>query len=143
MNYELIKATSKDIDILIKYKLASILDYAFNIDDEEKNKIINYVKSNIPKQIDAYRLICVDKKIVGCLLLTSKDDGILLDEIYLEEEYRRLGIGSNIIKNIMNQENIIYLWVYKENKKAFNLYQKLGFVIVEETESRHYMKYGG
>lgn len=143
MNYELIKATNKDIDILIKYKLASILDYAFNIDDEEKNKIINYVKSNIPKQIDDYRLICVDKKIVGCLLLTSKDDGILLDEIYLEEEYRRLGIGSNIIKNIMNQENIIYLWVYKENKKAFNLYQRLGFKKIEETDSRFYMKYGG
>lgn len=143
MNYELFEAKLENIDILIKYKLASILDYALNIDDDEKNKIINYVKSNVPKQIDDYRLICVDKRIIGCLLVTESVDGVLLDEIYIEGYYRSLGIGTNIIKNIMNQENIIYLWVYKENKKAFDLYQRLGFKKIEETDNRFYMKYGG
>ena len=39
-----------------------------------------------------------------------------------------------------NNRNI-YLWVYKENSKAVLLYKRLGFIIVDETESRYYMKY--
>ena len=34
----------------------------------------------------------------------------------------------------------IFLWVYKENSKAINLYKKLGFTIKQETQSRYYMQ---
>ena len=61
--------------------------------------------------------------------------------IYLEEEYRDKGIGTKIIKNILNNNDIVYLWVYKENKKAISLYKKLEFYAIEETESRYYMRY--
>ena len=65
----------------------------------------------------------------------------MLDEIYLEEKYRNKGIGTNIIKEVINNNDIIYLWVYKENVQAISLYKKLGFNVIEETESRYYMKY--
>ena len=65
----------------------------------------------------------------------------LLDEIYLEEEYRNKGIGTEIIKDILNNNDVVYLWVYKENEKAISLYKKLGFNVIEETESRYCMKY--
>ena len=93
------------------------------------------------KLINNYFNIVVDDKIVGCLLLIDRDDGILLDEIFLEEEYRNNGIGTDIIKNVISNNAIIYLWVYKENLKAVALYKKLGFNVIEETESRYYMKY--
>ena len=57
-----------------------------------------------------------NKNKVGCLLVTKKDDGVILDEIYLEEEYRNKGIGTEIIKNILKNNFIVYLWVYKKNK---------------------------
>lgn len=75
------------------------------------------------------------------ILLTNNDDGKLLDEIYLEEEYRNKGIGTKIIMDILNNNDVVYLWVYKENEKAISLYKKLGFNVIEETESRYYMKY--
>ena len=81
------------------------------------------------------------KSPIRSLLLTDKDDGTLLDEIYLEEKYRNKGIGTNIIKEVINNNDIIYLWVYKENVQAISLYKKLGFNVIEETESRYYMKY--
>ena len=82
-----------------------------------------------------------DNKIIGSFLLVNKDDGILLDEIFIEEPYRNKGIGTNIIKEVINNNDIIYLWVYKENVQAISLYKKLGFNVIEETESRYYMKY--
>ena len=139
--YKLVKSRESNIEKLIEYKKRTIYEYAEKLSDEEINKINNYVENNIPKIIDNYYNIIVDEKIVGCLLLTNKDDGKLLDEIYLEEQYRNQGIGTDIIKNILKQNNIVYLWVYKKNTKAIKLYKKLGFNIIEETDTRYYMKY--
>lgn len=141
MKYKLIESSDSDIVKLIDYKKQTIYEYANNLSSDEINKINNYVNENVPKEIDNYYNIVVDGNMVGCLLLTPKDDGILLDEIYLEENYRNKGIGSNIIKNITKENDIVYLWVYKLNKKAIALYKKLGFNVIEETESRYYMRY--
>ena len=141
MKYELIKASLSDIEKLIKYKKRNIFEYADNLSIDEINQINNYVDSNIPKELDNYFIIVVDGKKVGCLLLTNKADGKLLDEIYLDDEYRNLGIGSDIIKKIINDYDIIYLWVYKKNERAISLYKRLGFCVIEETDSRYYMKY--
>ena len=141
MKYELIKSSKQDIDRLIEYKKATIFDHAKNLSNEEIDKINNYVTSEVPKSIYDYCNIIVNNKIVGCLLLTEVDDGKLLDEIYLEEEYRNKGIGTNIIKNVISNNNIVYLWVYKNNIKAVELYKRLGFTIIDETETRYYMKH--
>ena len=140
MNYKLVEANNNDIDKLFKYKLNTIFEYATNLSKEE-NRIKDYVETNIPLQLKDYKMINIDNKVVGYLLIQNKDDGILLDEIYIEEEYRNKGVGSNIIKNILSNNNTVYLWVYKLNTRAIFLYKKLGFIIVDETETRNYMKY--
>ena len=142
MKYELIKSSNKDIERLVEYKKITIYEYAKDLSDEEIDKINNYVTSGVPKLINDYYNIIVDDIIVGCILLTNKDDGKLLDEIYLDKEFRNKGIGTSIIKDIINNnDDIVYLWVYKENEKAISLYKKLGFNVIDETESRYYMRY--
>ena len=141
MNYELIKSSYNDIEKLIEYKKKTIFEYAKDLPDEEITRINNYVKNNVPKILDNYSNIVVDNKVVGCLLVMNKDDGILLDEIYIEEEYRNKGIGKDIIRNVLKESDIVYLWVYKENERAISLYKDLGFIIIDETEERFYMKY--
>lgn len=138
MKYKLIDAKENDINKLIEYKENTIFEYATDLSKEEINKIKNYVNNTIPKQLNDYKIINIDGNNIGCLLIENKDDGILLNEIYIEKEYRNKGIGTEIIKSLNN--DIVYLWVYKENIKAISLYKKLGFNIIEETESRYYMK---
>lgn len=141
MNYKLENSNIKDIDKLIEYKKKTILEYANNLSKEELNKINNYINETVPNNIKDYKNIIINNNIVGCILLTNKDDGKLLDELYLEEDYRNKGIGTSIIKNIINTNNIVYLWVYKDNTKAISLYKKLNFKVIEETDTRYYMKY--
>lgn len=141
MKYTLVKSSNRDLERLIEYKKKTIFEYAKDISEDEINRINNYVNNNTLKELTNYNNIIVDDNVIGCLLLTNKDDGILLDELYLEEEYRNKGIGTDIIKKIKNNNKIIYLWVYKENKQAISLYKKLGFNVIEETDSRYYMKY--
>lgn len=141
MNYILVKSSNDDVEKLIEYKKETVFKYANNLSEEEKNKINNYINNNIASEIKNYCNIVIIDNIVGCLLLIDKEDGKLIDEIYLKKEYRNKGIGTDIIKNITKENNIIYLWVYKSNTKAISLYKKLGFSIIQEEKTRYYMKY--
>ena len=140
MKYNLINAISNDIYYIKKSKLYNIFIYADDLQKDEVMRINNYVDEHIPVEITDYKIIMCNKNKVGCLLVAKKDDGVILDEIYLEE-YRNKGIGTDIIKNILKINPIVYLWVYKKNIKAISLYKKMKFKIINKTENRYYMKY--
>ena len=140
--YKLENASIKDIERIKKYKLNTIFEYAKDLDKEEVEKINNYVNKTTPKQIFEYKNIVLNNIIVGSFLITKNENGLLLDEIFIEEQYRKKGIGTSIIKDVVSKSNNnVYLWVYKDNIKAVNLYNKIGFNIKEETDSRYYMEY--
>ena len=140
--YKLENASIKDIERIKKYKLNTIFEYAKDLDKEEVEKINNYVNKTTPKQIFEYKNIVLNNIIVGSFLITKNENGLLLDEIFIEEQYRNKGIGTSIIKDVVSKSNNnVYLWVYKDNIKAVNLYNKIGFNIKEETDSRYYMEY--
>lgn len=141
MNYTLLNAKNNDVNYIKNAKLYSILNYAHDLSKTEILRINNYVEKHIPGEVCNYKIIISHSNRIGCLLILKKDDGIILDEIYIEEQYRNKGIGTNIIKDILEINSIVYLWVYKENIKAISLYKKMKFKIINETETRYYMKY--
>ena len=141
MNYMLVRSSTDDIERLIEFKKKTIYEYAKNLSEKEVSEINNYVLNHVPKVLDNYFNVVVNNEIIGCVLLTDVDDGKLLDEIYILEDYRNRGIGTDIIKKIISDNSIVYLWVYKENVKAISLYKRLGFDVIDETDLRFYMKY--
>ncbi len=140
--YKLENASIKDIERIKKYKLNTIFEYAKDLDKEEVEKINNYVNKTITKQICEYKNIFLNNIVIGSFLITKNENSLLLDEIFIEKQYRNKGIGTSIIKGVVSKSNNnVYLWVYKDNIKAIKLYKKLGFLIKEETDSRYYMEY--
>lgn len=140
MMYCLRKPLESDKTTLEKWKLETILTDINFISLNEKQRIVKYVHAEIEKEYEKYRIIQVRKKDIGCLFVRPYEDGALLSEIYLLEEYRNQGIGTSLIKDVLNQYKIVYLWVYKENIKVISLYEKLGFKRKEETDTRIFMK---
>lgn len=139
--YKLVKASKKDIPRLIRYKKDIIYMYSKDLVEDERNKIDEYVITSANEMFEDYYNIIIDDKIIGSILLKDMPQGKLIDEIYIEKEFRNNGIGTDIIRKMLEKNSNIYLWVYKENKKAVSLYKRLGFIIVDETDSRYYMKY--
>ena len=139
--YKLVKESKKDIPRLIRYKKDIIYMYSKDLAEDERNKIDEYVITSVNEMFKDYYNIIIDDKIIGSILLKDMPQGKLLDEIYLEKDFRNTGIGTDIIRKMLKKNRNIYLWVYKENKKAISLYKRLGFIIVDETDSRYYMKY--
>ena len=139
--YYLKQATKEDKGKLIEFNLNTILKYAGLITQKEKAEIISFVTNDVDKNLDKYKIIYIDNNIAGCFAIKDKNQGVLLDIIYLEQNYRNKGLGSEILKYILDKNKIVYLWVYKSNKRAISLYLKVGFRIVDETETRFYMKH--
>ena len=143
IRYILVKAAKKDIPRLIQYKKDVIYMYSKDLAEDERNKINEYVTNSVSEMFKDYYNIVFDDKIIGSILLKDIQEGKLIDEIYIEKEFRNNGIGTDIIMKVVKKSNKknIYLWVYKENIKAVSLYKRLGFKIIDQTESRYYMEY--
>lgn len=136
--YSIRKSNKKDADVIFSYSYKTYFQYN-DVDEEEKQILTSIIKHNINENIFNYNMIIMDNKIVGMYLFYEYNDGILLDDIYIEEEYRNKYIGSNIIKDLQ-KNHIIYLNVYKSNKKAISLYEKLDFKIIDDKLNRYQMK---
>ena len=104
-NFKLEKANYKDLERIKKYKLAAIFEYTKDLDEQKRNKISNFIDIEISKQINDYKNIIYNGIIIGSVLVRSIDNGLLIDEIFIENEYRNKGVGTSIIKNILLSRN--------------------------------------
>jgi ribosomal protein S18 acetylase RimI-like enzyme len=136
-------AQANDLEMLIDFNMQTILesDNDHKIDEKELKKITKYVKTNTEKHLYEYKTIMIDNNIVGSVLIYPYEDGVMLDEIYLKKKFRSHGIGTSIIKSIINSNPTVYLWVYKNNDPAISIYKKLNFKIIAETDTRYQMKH--
>ena len=139
--YKFVKSSKKDIPRLVQYKKDIIYMYIKCLSGEEKENINEYVITSVNEIFKDYYNIIIDDKIIGSVCIRDLENAKLLDEIYLEKEFRNKGIGTDIIRKIIENNESVYLWVYKENIKAVLLYKRLGFKIIDETEFRYYMEY--
>ena len=57
------------------------------MDEDEKTKIVNYVTKHIPKQLSSFKMIMVENCVVGGLRVIDYENGILVDEIFMERNW--------------------------------------------------------
>jgi GNAT superfamily N-acetyltransferase len=140
--YELVNSTANDIKDIIDYKCDNIFMYDYNLNNQEKERIRKYVENDILVELNNFKMIKVDGILIGTVGVINYEDGKMIDEIFILEEYRNRGIGTDIINNILNKNNKVYLWVYIDNIRAVKLYKRLGFKVKEETDKRYFMERG-
>ena len=82
------------------------------------------------------KIIEVKNEPIGSLKFIKEKDHIFLSELFIIQKYQSKKIGSRIIngyiKNAIVHRKTVKLQVLRINKRAVNLYKKLGFEIYEE-----------
>ena len=142
MNLTLRKATLKDkqkIENLFVAMLQSIY---------KKEDVHVYEPGYLNKFFeDNGSWICVaesDKELVGYLSIEQYPDYLYLDDFCIDEKHRNLGIGTELLKNAQAyaiDKNVpqIRLHVEQSNLGAIKLYQRLGYKVENEENSRYLM----
>ena len=116
--YKLIKATEMNIELIKDIKLETIFSSPDEFGEGNEDKIKEYVDVSVKEFLDDTKMVIINDSIAGIFLVRDFEDGVLIDEIYLYDEYRNKGIGTNLINSVKNKN--VYLWVYKNNEKAIN-----------------------
>ena len=93
----------------------------------EQSNIREHFKNN-----NIYLVAWVDNQILGKLVFTTSDSNHGKMEIYIRQEFRRQGIGNELIKYLLTWSKKtklkeIKLEVLEDNKPAINLYKKFGW----------------
>jgi ribosomal protein S18 acetylase RimI-like enzyme len=89
------------------------------------------------------KIIVLDNRDIGVIATEKSEDEIVLSSLYILPEYQGRGIGTRLIKELLARAFrdglAVGLRVLKVNP-ARRLYERLGFVVVEEAETHYYMK---
>lgn len=115
-------------------------DFIFDMVEKltPKKDISNYVN----KHLKDTKIIKKNDQVIGGVIYYKESSRYLLDLIYIKDKYQNLGIGHNIIKNLIDNQkkNKTQLEVLKSNIKAIKLYKNLGFQIISETKNKYIME---
>ncbi|MFD3157901.1 GNAT family N-acetyltransferase [Haloimpatiens sp. FM7330] len=121
-------------NLIEKYETNSNLDF---------EKIFDWVRKKIEKNIDSYQCIYFERIKVGYYYLHNKGEQLELDDFFIFDEFQRRGIGTEILKyaaSIAKKQNKdIFLYVFIKNQGAVNLYLRNGYQITENIHNSRYL----
>ena len=90
------------------------------------------------------QVIQVDGVDVGELLVEERPDELSLVRLALLPDWQGRGIGSALVRMLVDRarelESALVLQVFKTNIRAAQLYESLGFVRTDESETDAFMR---
>ena len=112
------------------------------LDEWNEQEIVSKFKHYF--ELDEVQIVMVDGADVGWLQISETEHAINLDQVYLLEDFRARGIGSQLIQNLLataeSEKKPVLLSVVRNNV-AVTLYQRLGFRITEEEGYKLHMRW--
>lgn len=91
---------------------------------------------------DEIRIVRLDGEDIGYLQVTLSDGAMHLDQIHLREAFRRHGIGTRLIHQVIDAAHIIGVplkLILIRGNRAEALYTRLGFTMIDECATKRYM----
>lgn len=94
---------------------------------------------------DNQQIIIVDGRNAGRLTLNETDELLYIAQINLLPEFQGKGIGSAVIESVKADAartgKFVELRVLKTNPNAQRLYERLGFIVFDESDTHFWMRW--
>ncbi len=143
MNYNLREISWLDKEFIYEVKKESNYMYIEQLWGWDEDYQIQDFNTDF--KLSEFKIIVSDNKDIGFIQLEESNSNVNITEIHIIPEYRGQGVGSQIINGILrdekNQNKTISIGCFLLNQRAKNLYERLGFKIVNETETHYVMEY--
>ena len=144
MKIELRQATVTDAQLVYDITAAAMRGY---VEQAFGPWIESFQREVIGNSFDptTHHVIVVDGDDAGIIAAPRHESHIQLEKIYLLPRFQRKGIGSQLLRELQQsatvQDKPVRLRVLAVNKEARQLYERLGFVVTNETPERVFMEY--
>ncbi|MCK5310999.1 MAG: GNAT family N-acetyltransferase [Desulfobacteraceae bacterium] len=133
INYSLHSATNDDIEFMFQLRLKTMKPFFENThgwnDIEELEKAADELKHA--------KIVMVGEEQIGIIKVIPKTKELHLHQLQIQPEFQKMGLGAKLIsKTIERSEKLqipITLFVITSSP-AKSLYDRFGFVIIEEFE---------
>jgi len=137
MRIDFRQITNNDLEFLWKLHNLALKDYvAQTWDWDEDWQRLDFTEKFNPADGKIIVVVGVD---AGFWRTIERETETLLVSIRILPEFQNRGVGTKIIKNLLNEsKNPVRLQVLKVNP-AHRLYERLGFKIFDETETHFKM----
>ena len=137
-------ATPDDHNLIYTLKVESVRPYVEKIWGWDEIFQQNDFNSDFA-DVEHFSVIEIDGKFIGFMQCYFKSPYLDVAEIHLLSEHRGKGIGSDILLCLQNdcmiKKRKMRIGCFKENHRAKSLYQKLGFIQTEETDTHFILQY--
>lgn len=94
-------------------------------------------------EADQVQIVTLDGADVGWIQSAMQDDTLHLEQIFVDAPFRGRGIGTRLITDLIDEATRngqpMTLAVVRRNP-AMNLYERLGFCVIDEDDRKFYMK---
>ena len=140
--YQLRTATEADVPILYRIHRWTMFDYVNTIwgweEEDQERRFQDYFRNA------HIQVITVNSRDVGFLDVARSHNYIEVRNVELVPTMQGQGIGTAIMEDVITEagrESLhVKLQVLKRNQGAKRLYQRLGFIIWDETPTHYLMK---
>lgn len=138
--YELRRATEDDVELM--FRLQKLDGAHLNQDNVvQAARFEEYKKDFNPDEI---QVVCLVSEPVGRLRIVRGSE-IYIGGMQILPEYRGRGLGTAILESLIEESKQtskpIRLEVFHNNQQALDLYEKVGFKVIEENEQSKIMVY--
>lgn len=133
---------AEEADTELMFRLQHLDGAEIDFDDSDiAQKYLKYKDSFEPSKIE---VIQDGNESIGRLRVVRGDD-IYIGGLQILPEYRGKGIGTEVLEGLIKEAEDagkkITLEVFHNNPRAQNLYEKLGFRVIQENEKQKIMEY--
>jgi ribosomal protein S18 acetylase RimI-like enzyme len=135
-------ATEQDKEFLYALLKATMREYVEELWGWDEA----WQRAHFLEHVDPARsqIVVLDGVDIGVLTLEERQTEVFLGQIYILPAYQNQGIGTRLIRSVLDdafaQELPVALRVLKSNPSARRLYERLGFEESDETETHHIMR---
>ena len=117
-------------DLIARYEDISAIDH---------ERVLLWVRRNIERNIPHFSRILLDGELAGYFCLTEEDGTWELDSLFVLPPFQRRGIGTAVLRHCQRAYPSLLLYVFRANRGAIRLYEKMGFSITKEVGKTRYI----
>ena len=85
--------------------------------------------------LNVYYVAKVGEKVIGYIGIEHVLDEAHIINLAVDPRCQRRGVGTTLVKHVLNNAKSFFLEVRKSNKAAVKMYEKLGFQVIDERKN--------